>query len=146
MEGSAVTRGDIYLVAPEGYEHPFPKLKNERGFLFLVSTRDIRFEEWENRQPTRYRLCEEAVLDSDTHGRAMFRLIMKDIPPFGSHSGDMLAGVIIPRERSKRTVAEALRQRYGPATALLMSDKEWESWLATRRTEQARVSFGILNT
>lgn len=134
MGSTKEVRGDVYYIVPDGY--PFPELKSERGILFKVAARNVRFSDWE-KERRKYSVFPDRLYDenpvTDEAGRLAFHVIVVDIQPGDPHPGDELIGVLIPHGLDKFRAAELLRRRYGPGTALLMSDEEWESRRAAGR-------------
>jgi hypothetical protein len=126
MENKVSGTGDVYIIV-EGHAHPFPKLGHERGLLFQAVARDVRFDEWEERQLVRHWFYENAVLDNG--GAFVCNVIVRSARGAGQIE---LAGVFLPKGVDRKRVASLLRKRYGKGTALLMSDDEWQNTLHER--------------
>jgi|GEM_PF-4742969 hypothetical protein len=114
---------DAYLIAPDGYPHPFPSLTNEKGILFKAEERNVQFESWKRCLNTDVGLHSAPM--HDTSGTPVCFFVVEHLAPNAERSVDGLVGILVPVGADKRRVADLLRARYGEATALLMSDEEW---------------------
>lgn len=98
-------RGSVYII--------IGKSEDQKGLLLEKRATNLTFEEWGKGQTFSHWLVEHDETPKDYYE------IESDIIQEGSMTAPTIFGIFIPRGKDLKTVADKLRDKWGPGSKLL---------------------------
>ncbi|HVN26632.1 MAG TPA: hypothetical protein VMT99_03210 [Candidatus Paceibacterota bacterium] len=97
-----LVKGDVYETAGDSTHHPVAQCRTLDGVLFRNAHRNVAFARYAARCHDDWRL------DASTEAEGFYVIV-----------SDGVRGIFVPRGTNRHAVAQAVRRRFGPGSALL---------------------------